>query len=284
MKRIVKRGVLPFAAALLLASPVRAGQGCSDKPLEPGTVRIALQTAAQLQQQLDQRAPKVALVARVGQDLSEYGLRYSHMAFVARGSAGEPWRISHLLNDCGQATSALWREGLGNFFLDDMFSFDSLLIVPDAKIQDRLEKLLRNPAALEQMHSSSYSIVAYPFSTLHQNSNQWVLEILSEALSGQQFVKRADAQAWLKRSAYQPDALKISTLKRLGGRMFKANVAFDDHPIDQRVTGNIETITVDSTVRFLESAAPQTQVIPISAPQMVELPLRNATASATASE
>ncbi|CAG9227172.1 conserved exported hypothetical protein [Paraburkholderia tropica] len=271
LMRSLRPGLLSFAAALLLANSAWAGQGCSDKPIEPGTVRTALQTAAQLQQQLDQLSPKVALVARVGQDLSAYGLRYSHLAFVSRTAPDQPWRVSHLLNDCGAATSALWREGLGNFFMDDMFSFDSLLIVPDAPTQDRLARLLRSPAALEQMHSSSYSMVAYPFSVLHQNSNQWALEILAEGLSGQQFVKRADAQAWLKTADYQPDTLKIGTLKRLGGRVFKANVAFDDHPTDQRVAGNIQTITVDSMVRFLTKASPATQVIPVSAPRMSDL-------------
>jgi len=34
--------------------------------------------------------------------------------------------------------------------------------------------------------------------------------------------------------------------------MFKANIAFDDHPFDRRMAGQIDTVTVDSVFRFME--------------------------------
>ena len=182
---------------LFAATTAWAGQSCSDKPISPDTVRSALLTGYQLQQKLDALAPRVALVARVGRDLSEYNLHYSHMAFVSREAADQPWRVRHLLNDCASATSHLWQEGLGNFFMDDLFAFDSLVIIPDAATQERLWALLHNPAALEHEHNPSYSVVAYPFNTVHQNSNQWVLELVAQALSQQDLPQRADTLAWL---------------------------------------------------------------------------------------
>jgi hypothetical protein len=39
--------------------------------------------------------------------------------------------------------------------------------------------------------------------------------------------------------AYQPSTLEISMLSRLGGRMFRANIAFDDHPMGKRMAGKL---------------------------------------------
>ena len=41
-------------------------------------------------------------------------------------------------------------------------------------------------------------------------------------------------------------------LKDWGGRMFKANVAFDDQPFDDRMAGHIRTVTFDGLFQFLK--------------------------------
>ena len=51
-----------------------------------------------------------------------------------------------------------------------------------------------------------------------------------------------------------PSVLKIGTLTRLGARVGAANIAFDDHPNDQRYAGRIATSTVDSALSWLERA------------------------------
>lgn len=45
--------------------------------------------------------------------------------------------------------------------------------------------------------------------------------------------------------------MKIGAFKRLGGRMFNANVAFDDHPSELRYSDRIQTVTVESIMQFL---------------------------------
>ncbi len=62
---------------------------------------------------------------------------------------------------------------------------------------------------------------------------------------------REQAQAWLKLAGYQPSEMQIGAFKRLGGRMFRANVAFDDHPDALRFSDRIRTVTVDSMQNFL---------------------------------
>ena len=44
-----------------------------------------------------------------------------------------------LTEDCGSDRSDLWHEGLGNFFLDDMFSYDTLILVPPKPIAFHLD-------------------------------------------------------------------------------------------------------------------------------------------------
>ena len=107
------------------------------------------------------------------------------------------------------------------------------------------------------MYHPGYSMVAYPWSTRYQNSNQWLLEVLAGALAPEGSVlNRSQAQSWLKRSGYQPTLLRLGPLERLGGRLFRANIAFDDHPIELRSANRIYTITVDSIADFVRRLDP----------------------------
>ena len=60
------------------------------------------------------------------------------------------------------------------------------------------------------------------------------------------------AQAWLRLQGYEPTVLRIDAFTRLGARLSKANVAFDDHPDAQRYAGRIATVTADSVFAWME--------------------------------
>jgi hypothetical protein len=242
------------AASLCIHTTALAGQSCSDKLLSIESLRLGTNTAINVQRALDASKTQVAMVARVGMDLSEYNIRYTHAGLVYREKPSEPWRIAHLLNGCGTAVSDLWHEGLGNFFLDDLHSYEAILMLPpNADTEQRLLKALNSTNAMRAVHNPAYSMVAYPFSLKYQNSNDWVLETLAIALSTDaQITNRTQAQAWLKLAGYEPSEMRITAGKRLGARMFKANVAFDDHPNELRFADRIQTVTVDSLVNFLE--------------------------------
>lgn len=62
---------------------------------------------------------------------------------------------------------------------------------------------------------------------------------------------RCATAAWLQLRDYQPTILHLGPLTRLGARVTRANVAFDDHPNDKRYSERIETATVDSVSRWL---------------------------------
>lgn len=255
MKARVARAL---AVTALLAAcctvPAHAGRSCEEKPISQKSFTDALSAGLALQGALDAAGGDVALVARQGQDLSKYRLKYSHAGLAFRAGPGQPWRIYELLNDCGTADSALWVDGLANFFLDDPFTLDALVMAPPPKVAARLKEALSDPAVLHRLHGNKYNMVAYPFATKYQNSNQWVLEVVASAEASDIRVRsREQAQAWLKMAGYQPTEMQIGPMTRLGGRMFKANIAFDDHPSALRFSDRINAVTVDSMQAFLQA-------------------------------
>ena len=150
----------------------------------------------------------------------------------------------------GKATSALYDDGLANFFLDDMFEYQALLLIPNSEDQERLAATLAGPAP-ERLHSPAYNMLAYPYSTQFQNSNQWVLETYAASLGGMRVRDRTRAQAWLKLEGFRPITVDIPAVVRLGARVARANVTFEDQPFERRMAGKIDTVTVDSVVRFV---------------------------------
>ena len=248
----------------------------------------ALGLAERVQQSLDASGAQVVIIARAGQELTKYGLNWSHLAFAYREDAppaatpaalpwnatrgpvmgqigatpayGGPanpfpsrstWRVVHKLNQCGTAEAAVFRQGLAEFFLDTPFRYEAAYVVPAPEVQAALLQVLTDDRRLVQWHTPAYSVVAYPWSTKYQQSNQWALETLAGALDPAAST-RERAQAWLQLHDYQPTVLHIDALTRLGGRMTRANVAFDDHPNSKRFNDHIETVTVESMFAWMQ--------------------------------
>ena len=236
-------------AGALVGGAAHAGNACEEKTPDAGAFMQSMKLAERARTALEASDAQVVLIARVGQDLSKYGLRYSHMAYAWRDHPQGRWSVVHELNQCGTAESALYNEGLANFF-QDVRAYESRIVVPSPEVQQRLAAMLASSTP-RRMHAPRYNMLAYPFSTAYQNSNQWLLESWAAALSPYPVTDRAQAQAWLKLANYQPITLEIPAMTRLGGRMFRANVAFDDQPFDRRMAGHIDTVTVESVVRFV---------------------------------
>jgi len=258
---------LALTLVLAVHGVVVAGQTCVETTPRPEAVYMAFKSAAALSAGLEKAQPQVALVARVGQDLSKYGLLYSHVGFVIKDLASGQWRVMHLLNTCGTADAAIWREGLANFFLDDPFSYESLIIIPSPNAQRKIATSLSDPAQYLALFTKSYNMLAYPFSTKYENSNQWVLELLVKAYAGDIDINsREKSQKWLSLMGYEPTTLNISPVTRLGGRMFRANIAFDDHPNERRFADKIDTVTVVSMTQFLKKIDPAVVFTVVSQP------------------
>lgn len=251
-----------LALALLGAVlPAQAGRNCDTPlPLKAAVLERSLALATRTLTALDASGADVVLLARAGQDLTKYGLHYSHFGFAYRqtDASGAPvWRVLHKLNLCGSAVSAIYRQGLGEFFMDDLWRYEAAWVVPTPEVQTQLMQVLRDEPRSVLLHHKPYSMVSYAWSQKYQQSNQWAIETLALAMgainTGGQ-AGRAQAQAWLMARDYQPTPLKIGALTRLGGRMTAANIAFDDHPNAKRFSDRIETVTVDSVFDWMQRA------------------------------
>lgn len=247
---MIRRALL--CGALVLASSAWAGQPCEPATQDLEDTTKAADLANQVATFADASSDEVMLIARVGQDLSKYGLYFSHMGFLVKDHPKGKWLIVHKLNDCGTAHSAIFDEGLLNFFSDTPYKYEAGLWRLKPDVQVRLKKALLSRKA-EDLHQRNYSMLAYPFSTKYQNSNGWVLELLAFSMAPEfEADSREGAQSWLKKEGYLPTTLELGAGTRLGARISKANIAFDDHPDDQRWNGKIQTVTVKSTVDWLE--------------------------------
>jgi hypothetical protein len=156
-------------ALLSICNAAIAVRACTDARPTPESVRKGLLLAHKTFQVLDQTDARIALIGRVGSDLSRHDLRYSHMGMVVRDHAKGRWIAVHMLNTCGTATSALYDEGLGNFFNDDPFAYETIIVIPGEPQQEQSLKTLTS-AVPANLYHSAYTMVAYPWSAKYQNS------------------------------------------------------------------------------------------------------------------
>ncbi len=253
MTSIVNRLIVLLLLACSLGS-AHAGRTCEEKQASVEDFTKGMKLAASTLAALETSGAQVALIARVGQDLSRQGLRYSHMAYVWRDHPKGRWLVVHELNECGTAQSSLYDEGLGNYFFD-VFAHEASILVPSPQSQVRIAAMLASPAS-RALHAERYNMLAYAFSTKYQNSNQWVLETYAASASEIAIEDRTKAQQWLKLAGYAPITVHVPTPQRLGARLFRANVEFDDHPFGRRAAGQIDTVTVESVMRFVKRIDP----------------------------
>ncbi len=244
-------------AAWTVVAPVaaHAGQACEEKPLDTASVVRGMQLADRVRQRLDATGAEVVLLARAGQDLSRWQLQWSHLGFAYRDSSGDKpvWRVAHKLNHCGTANGALYRQGLGEFFLDRPHRYQAAYVVLAPPVQAALKPMLFDNFRVTAMNTPTYNMVAYPWSTRYQQSNQWAIETLAAAMHPN-VSSRSDAQRWLMARGYDPSVLTIDAMTRLGARVGSAHIAFDDHPFGRRMSDRIETVTVDSVFAWLPRA------------------------------
>jgi hypothetical protein len=223
----MKRALL--AAALATAGVAHAGRPCEEAPQRVTDVQRGLALAEATAKQLDATGAQVVVLARP----KSY------------------WRVVHKLNHCNTDHAALYRQGLAEFFLDRPQRYEAAYSALSPEAQSKLLPLLRDNRRIDDWHEPRYNMVAYPWSTRYQQSNQWALETLAGAMDPGAADRRR-AQAWLQLRGYEPTTLRIDPLTRLSGRITRANIAFDDHPNHKRFSDRIETVTADSVFVWLQ--------------------------------
>ncbi len=260
LRYLVIGTILGLAVQLVPMKKAHAGRSCEDTPLSAQAVEqslaLAHKTHQQLEAQFEKNGTEVVVLARAGQDLSKYQLRYSHLGIAYRvvnpGSATPSWRIVHKLNECGSSVASLYKQGLAEFFLDNLYAYESAWVSIKPSLQKQLLAAVESGLPLMQLHEPNYNMLSYPWSVRYQQSNQWVLELIAsvqQTFAGS--TSRQNSQNWLKQAGYVPTTLEIGPLTRLGG-MTRANITFDDHPNSRRFANKIDTVTVDSMFAWLK--------------------------------
>ena len=248
------------AAALLLAAlsapTAQAGDACEDIAQSPEAVAAAADNALRVAAALEAADAPVAMVSRVGTDLSKHGLLYSHAGFALRDHPDGRWTVVHLLNDCGTDRSALHAQGLVNFYADGLVRPDTRITWLRADLADALAAhlLALHERGTPRLHTPRYSVIARPGSGEYQNSTAWVLETLALAegrTRGIAVRDRASAWALADLQGFAPDTVRIAYRKRIVGGLFAANAAFTDHPIGTRLSGDYPVVTVRAILRWL---------------------------------
>jgi len=238
--------LLPWAEAC-------AGSACDEQPVAPHDIALAAQTALLAAAALDKADAPVALIARVGTDLSKQGLVYSHAGFVVRDHAHGRWTVVHLLNECGSDSSHLYAQGLVNFFSDDLVNQDLRIVWFKPDIANRLAGRLKQ-IPRHSLHHPRYNLIARPGSRDYQNSTAWIVEMMASALAGDDFYDRTTAYAFTRSDGFVPDTIHIPYAKRVLGGIFSANTVFTDHSVATRLSGEYPVITVRSIFRYLDQA------------------------------
>lgn len=237
---------------MLLAGLAHAGTQCRQHLVTPTQWMAATRSALAVARQLDRHDQPVALIARNGTDLSRHGIRYSHVGFALRDHPDGRWTIVHLLNRCDADNSALFAEGLINFFADDMVSYDSRLVWLNTERSKALLRLL-NSEQIHQLHQPHYNLIAHPNSRRFQNSTSWALEVLAASAIGRDRVDRDAAQALAHALDYRPFWIHIPYSKRIAGGLFSANTHFTDHSVAARLSGEYAVVTVESIFEWLRA-------------------------------
>ncbi len=240
------------ALLLPLAWPAAAGQSCTERPVTTVQLDRALHLAGKVIERLPASEVGAVILARVGSDVSEHGLRWTHAGLVYRTSSGQHWQVLHKLNYCGRDSADLYRQGLGNFFLDDPEEWRAWLLTPTPEVQRQLLAAL-DAGAAQSLNDPHYSMIAYPFALDYQNSNQWLLELLAVAMDPALAVDRRTAQAWLQHTGYRPGTVQLGPWQRLGASIARPNISFADHPIEDRMRGRYKLVTVESLEQYLRA-------------------------------
>ncbi|WP_368561711.1 DUF2145 domain-containing protein [Pseudoxanthomonas sp. UTMC 1351] len=252
MKHLLIALVL-LLSQLLSVADAYAGDACVEQHVAPHKVAAAAQTALLAVAALDKADAPVALIARVGTDLSKHGLVYSHAGFAVRDHAHGRWTVVHLLNECGSDRSSLYAQGLVNFFSDDLVNQDLRIVwfKPDVakRLAERIKQMPRH-----SLHHPRYNLIARPGSRDYQNSTAWIVETMASALAGHDFYDRATAYTFARSDGFVPDIIHIPYSKRVLGGLFSANTVFTDHPVATRLSGDYPVVTVRSIFHYLDKA------------------------------
>ena len=258
-------GLAALAAGLLLSASAHAiSFEVCDRPKEPSADQrdVMLRFALIVRDELAATHQDVALIARSGLDLHRLDVRYSHEGVVLKDNAGQPWSVRELYYSCEDHRPRVFDEGFAGFVMgtdDPGTSYVSLVFLPPDPAASLRATAIDKHHALGVL-GASYSANAYPFSTLHENCNQWVMELLADAWgagdAGTDADARARAQAWLRGQGYLPTVFTASAHPMMWLANLVPWLANDDHPAEELAHNRYNVSMPSSVETFVQAKVP----------------------------
>lgn len=264
-----KTGILALSifSAISITSTVQAGQSCIDHEVVLSELKSSIEVADQVQSVLERERVSFALIARVGNDISEHGLNHTHVGFVRKRQADGAWIVVHQLNPCASSSSGLFVQGLGTFMLDDLLTHEILIVTLREELGENLARVFQEGTP-KKLYDPQYNMISYPgVPVKYQNSNEWILEILAYAQAkarGLDLSTREDAHRFYLGQGYKGSLIRISPLKRALASVTSANIRFDDHPLSSHRNGRYEVVSVKSVVDYLKRTGDAKNTITIA--------------------
>ena len=258
-----------FAAMLCSAARAQSGSGGSststgfcDRTRQNTASQQdhILRFAAAISEELEASGSDTVIISRSGLDLSRFHIRYSHAAVLTRSGPGK-WTARQLYYACDEGHPRIFDQGLAGFAGgsdDPALAYISIVVMPpEAAHAVRLASEDR-PQALGLL-AATYSANAYAFSTLYQNCNQWVIELLAQAwgnlADGDD--ARASAQRWLMDQHYDPEPVNVNSRWLMFVSMFSPMLHLDDHPQADRDVMRLK-VSLPSTIEtFVRQRLPE---------------------------
>ena len=274
----MRRWCGPALAGLLMSMSAAAhalSLEICDRPKEPSADQrdVMLRFSAIVRGELAASGQPVALIARSGLDLRRVDERYSHEGVAIQDGDGKPWSVRELYYSCEDHKPRIFDEGFTGFVTgtdDPGLGYISLVFLPS----ERAEPL--RTTAVDKHHAlgvlgASYSANAYPFSTRHQNCNQWVMELLADAWgagapddnAGTDADARTRAQAWMRTQGYLPTVFTVSAHPMTWLADIVPWLANDDHPPEEIAHNRYNVSMPQSIETFVQAKVPDARRVEI---------------------
>lgn len=247
--------LLAAAAALALAASPAAAQDSISTPAAVAhfTPAQAAAFSKQIERDLASRGARVAMVFRTGRarDKLPKGIAYTHGAFwVYRDITGTDGRVVHgyAVYNLYAGDGKAWKADESRLVQDFPVDFasgsavdDVAIIVPSPEMQRRIVAVIDGPA-YAALHNPSYSLIANPLRSEHQNCNSFMLDVVGSA--AWETTDRAQLRAD-ERAHFTPSVVEASGLMRLFAPMVDPRVKTDDQ------SGPLRTATYESMAAFM---------------------------------
>jgi hypothetical protein len=243
-----------------LTSRLAAPSVCATTPSTTAAQQDRLlRFAAIVRRELEASGARLAIVARNGTNLRRFGIRYSHAGLALARNPHGAWAVRQLYYDCEGARPRVYDQGIAGFVSgtdEPATPYLSMLLLPPGD-EPPIEAAALDDDRARSLLGTTYSANAYVWSTLHQNCNQWLMELLASAWGAPATPSPRDgAQRWLAGQHYAPAPVDVGSHALMLVAPFIPMLRWHDHPIDDLHALRVRTTLPASIEGFVRARIP----------------------------